>query len=92
MRLTSFPNFWLLFALITLIAIYPVVNQYAGGRAFLALYDGVILLLAGCAADEPAAERYRGDALQAAYEIGQVQMSCPDATPMITSISAARPP
>ncbi|MGV8712046.1 MAG: potassium channel family protein [Nitrosomonas sp.] len=46
MRLTSFPNFWLLFALITLIAIYPVVNQYAGGRAFLALYDGVILLLA----------------------------------------------
>lgn len=46
MQLTSFPNFWLLLALLTLIVIYPAANQYAGGRAFLALYDWVILFLA----------------------------------------------
>ncbi len=46
MQITSLPNFWLLFALVTLIVIYPVANQYASGRAFLVLYDWLILFLA----------------------------------------------
>ena len=50
-----------------------------------------LLVLAGCAA-QPEAERYREQALQAAYEIGQVQMSCPEATPTITSSQTAQPP
>jgi hypothetical protein len=49
------------------------------------------LLLAGCAAQEPATEHYRERALQAAYEIGQIQMSCPSATPSVTSSQTVRP-
>lgn len=49
------------------------------------------LLLAGCAAQEPAAERYREQALQSAYEIGQVEMSCPEATPSMTSSQTVQP-
>lgn len=49
------------------------------------------LLLAGCVAREPAADRYREQALQAAYEIGQIQMSCPDATPTVTSSEIVQP-
>lgn len=49
------------------------------------------LLLAGCAAPEPAAERDREQALQAAYEIGQIQLSCPDATPSLTSSEIVQP-
>lgn len=49
------------------------------------------LLLAGCAAQEPAGERYREQALQAAYEIGQIQMSCPEATPTVTSSEIVQP-
>ncbi|MGE3294593.1 MAG: hypothetical protein AB7I59_15620 [Geminicoccaceae bacterium] len=37
-------------------------------------------------------ERYRDMALQSAYEIGQVEMSCPEATPRITSGEAVQPP
>jgi hypothetical protein len=51
-----------------------------------------MLLLAGCQSHEPAAERYRDMALQSAYEIGQVEMSCPDATPRINSREAVQPP
>lgn len=50
------------------------------------------LLLVGCAGQESAAERYRQQVLQAAYEIGQIQMSCPDATPTITSSETVEPP
>ncbi|TXI18326.1 MAG: potassium channel protein [Nitrosomonas sp.] len=46
MRIASLPNFWLLLALITLILIHPLANQYAGGRVFLVLFDWVILFLA----------------------------------------------
>lgn len=51
----------------------------------------IAVLLAGCAA-QPAAERLREQALQAAYEMGQVQMACPDATPTITSTQLVEPP
>ena len=52
----------------------------------------VCLLRAGCAAQEQATDRYREQALQAAYEIGQVQMSCPEATPTISSSETIQPP
>lgn len=46
MLIASLPNFWLLIALITLILIYPLANQYTGGRVFLVLFDWIILFLA----------------------------------------------
>lgn len=54
-------------------------------RRTAGLAAAALLTLAGCQGQEPAAERYREKALQSAYEIGQVQMSCPDATPSMTS-------
>lgn len=53
-------------------------------------YLPVAILVAGCTA-QPPAERLREQALQAAYEIGQVQMACPDATPTITSTQLVEP-
>jgi hypothetical protein len=53
---------------------------------------GLLLLPAGCQTDQPPAERYRDMALQSAYEIGQVELSCPDAMPRITSGEAVQPP
>lgn len=40
------PNFWLLMALIVLIMLYPFAHPSSSGRAFLALFDWVILFLA----------------------------------------------
>ena len=46
MRILSLPNFWLLIALVSLIIIYPIAYPYSSGRAFLALFDWIILILA----------------------------------------------
>lgn len=53
---------------------------------------GTLLFLAGCQSHETPTERYRDMALQSAYEIGQVEMSCPEATPTITSGETVQPP
>lgn len=50
-----------------------------------------LLFLAGCRGPESAAERFRDMALQSAYEIGQIEMDCPQATPTITSSAAMQP-
>lgn len=55
------------------------------------LAAGALLALAGCQDPEPPAKRYRDMALQSAYEIGQVELSCPDATPTITSSETVQP-
>jgi hypothetical protein len=52
---------------------------------------GAVLVMSGCQSHEPAAEHYRDIALQSAYEVGQVEMVCPEATPTVTS-SEAMPP
>lgn len=46
---------------------------------------GALLLVAGCQSHDTPTERYRDTALQSAYEIGQIEMDCPEATPTITS-------
>ncbi len=46
MRILSLPNFWLLIELVSLIIIYPIAYPYSSGRAFLALFDWIILILA----------------------------------------------
>ena len=44
-----------------------------------------LLILAGCEGSERAVEGHREEALQAAYGTGQIELSCPQATPRITS-------
>ena len=51
-----------------------------------------LLALAACQGPEPAAERYRGEALQAAYEAGQIELNCPEAKPRITAQEVTQPP
>lgn len=45
-RLARLPNAWLLFSLIVLVVVYPFLQPYAGGRAAIAIFDLVVLLLA----------------------------------------------
>jgi hypothetical protein len=45
-RLVRLPNAWLLFSLIVLVVVYPFLQPYAGGRAAIAVFDLVVLLLA----------------------------------------------
>lgn len=45
-RLARLPNAWLLFSLIVLVVVYPFLQPYPGGRAAIALFDLVVLLLA----------------------------------------------
>lgn len=45
-RLARLPNAWLLFSLIVLVLVYPFLQPYAGGRAAIAIFDLVVLLLA----------------------------------------------
>ena len=51
-----------------------------------------LLALGACRGPEPAAERYREQALQAAYEAGQIELSCPEATPRVTAQQVTQPP
>ena len=46
-----------------------------------------LLILAGCQSKDSA----DGAALQTAYELGQIEMSCPGATPTITSREVVQP-
>ncbi len=45
-RLAKLPNAWLLFSLIVLVAVYPFLEPFPGGRAAIAVFDLVVLLLA----------------------------------------------
>lgn len=45
-RLAKLPNAWLLLSLVVLVVLYPFLQPYAGGRAAIALFDLVVLLLA----------------------------------------------
>jgi hypothetical protein len=71
MKLTSFPslprlrfagepNAWLLLSLLTLVLAYPFLEHHAGGRAAIAAFDLVILLLALRAARAGGGERQLG--------------------------------
>ena len=45
-RLARLPNAWLLFSLIVLVMVYPFLQPFAGGRAAIAIFDLVVLVLA----------------------------------------------
>ena len=45
-RLARLPNAWLLFSLIVLVMVYPLLQPFAGGRAAIAIFDLVVLVLA----------------------------------------------
>ena len=45
-RIARLPNAWLLFSLIVLVVVYPFLEPFAGGRAAIAVFDLVVLLLA----------------------------------------------
>ena len=45
-RVARQPNAWLLFALLSLVVLFPFLEPFRGGRAAIAVYDLVILVLA----------------------------------------------
>lgn len=45
-RLAKLPNAWLLLALVVLVVLYPFLEPFAAGRAAIAVFDLVVLLLA----------------------------------------------
>lgn len=45
-RLARLPNAWLLLSLVVLVVLYPFLQPFAGGRAAIAVFDLVVLVLA----------------------------------------------